>query len=38
MKKLFILTLAIAAYEKAVAVDKAQSNAVARIKALRAGG
>ena len=30
--------LAIAAYEKAVAVDKAQSNAVARIKALRAGG
>lgn len=30
--------LAIAAYEKAVAVDKEQANAVARIKALRAGG
>ncbi|MEJ7807141.1 MAG: hypothetical protein WKG03_14610, partial [Telluria sp.] len=30
--------LAISAYERAVAVDKGQSNAVARIKALRAGG
>ena len=30
--------LAIAAYEKAVAVDKDQPNAIARIKALRAGG
>lgn len=30
--------LAIAAYEKAVAVDKGQSNAIARIKALRGGG
>ena len=30
--------LAIAAYEKAVAVDKRQTNAIARIKALRAGG
>ncbi len=29
---------AIAAYEKAVAVDKGQTNAAARIKALRAGG
>jgi dienelactone hydrolase len=29
--------LAIAAYEKAVAVDKSQANAAARIKALRAG-
>jgi Flp pilus assembly protein TadD len=30
--------LAIAAYEKAVAVDKNQVNAMARIKALRSGG
>lgn len=30
--------LAIAAYEKAVAVDRNQLNAIARIKALRAGG
>ena len=30
--------LAIAAYEKAVAVDKSQVNAMARIKALQAGG
>jgi dienelactone hydrolase len=30
--------LAIAAYEKAVAVDKNQDNAMARIKALRSGG
>ncbi len=30
--------LAIAAYEKAVAVDSKQSNAIARIKALRVGG
>jgi tetratricopeptide (TPR) repeat protein len=30
--------LAIAAYEKAVAVDKKQSNAIARIKELRSGG
>ena len=29
---------AIAAYEKAVAVDKRQTNAMARIKALRSGG
>lgn len=30
--------LAIAAYEKAVAVDKNQTNAIARIKALKADG
>lgn len=30
--------LAIAAYEKAVAVDKGQTNAIARIQALRTGG